>query len=171
MTSNTSNPKIVPPKAREKPVFVYVRPEGFILNGTFRKTINFIVKKEFQARKLWDTAGSSPNLLCFSSDGRKSHTGKPCLSCPNIVGCQLKLRVLFSIDSLSCCLELPKTSYENYRNYTTALLIKGITVGHVTTLASVVDRGYWGEICFEVLSLQSSQECGNAISGQYQQIS
>lgn len=58
---------------------------------------------------------------------------------------------------MNCCLELPKTSYENYRDYTTTLLEKGLNVKEVTTIAAVIDRGYWGEICFEAFSLQFSQ--------------
>lgn len=132
----------------KKAEFVTIRPEGFIVNGQFWKELVFIVTGESQARKLWSTDNGEKHLTCFSSNGLKSHNGKSCNICPNLHACQLKLRIVFKLESIDCCLELPKTSYENYRIYTTELLGNGLNVKGVTTLAYVVDRGYWGEVCF-----------------------
>lgn len=138
----------------KKPLFITIRPEGFIVNKQFKKQLSFVVTGEFQTRKLWSPSTNNENrLACFSPNGRKTHNGKSCDLCPNMENCQLKLRILFKLESLPYCLELPKTSYENYRNYTTKLLGNGLSVKNVTTSASVVDRGYWGEVCF----LQKSQ--------------
>ena len=134
----------------KRATFIIIRPEGFIVKGQFKKELNFIVATESQARKLWTVSDNKKQLACFSSNGRKSHDGKFCNICPNLNECQLKLRLLFDLKSENCCLELPKTSYENYRNHTTKLLENGLDVKWVITTAYVVDRGYWGEVCFSV---------------------
>lgn len=132
----------------KKPVFVTIKPEGFVINGQFKKEIRFIVQGEFQARKLWASANNKNHLACFSSNGHKSFNGKHCDTCSDIKNCQLKLRLLFKLESLDYCLELPKTSYENYRKYTTTLLEDGLDIKRIITIANVIDRGYWGEVLF-----------------------
>lgn len=118
--------------------------------GQFKKELAFVVTGESQARKLWSAGDGEKHLACFSSNGFKSHDGKHCNMCSNLQTCQLKLRLLFKLEGVDCCLELPKTSYENYRRYSTKLLEDSLNVKRVTTMACVVDRGYWGEVCFSL---------------------
>lgn len=139
----------------ENTIFITIRPEGFIVNGQFKKELAFTVITESQARKLWTEANGKKQLACFSSNGRKSYKGKSCNMCSDLDDCQLKLRLLFNLNFKDYCLELPKTSYENYRRYTTKLLEDGFNVKVIITTAYVIDRGYWGEVCF---SLQSNHQ-------------
>jgi hypothetical protein len=162
MTWNTSN-KTSPVVECKEVIFVGIKPEGFIVDTVYKDTLNFVVQKESQVRKLWEIKDNISVVTCFSMNGQKSFKGKNCSTCQDNLSCQLKLRIFFRLDSLCCCLELPKSSYENYRRYTTKLLESGLYVRNVTTTASIIDRGYWGEVCFSTantktnIPLQSSE--------------
>lgn len=162
MTWNIYN-KASPIVECKEVIFVGIRPEGFIVDNVYKNTLSFIVQKECQVRKLWKASDNIPALSCFSMNGQSSSKGKKCSLCQDNQSCQVKLRIFFRLDPLYCCLELPKSSYENYRNYTIELLKTGLNVRQVTTIAYIIDRGYWGEVCFSTdntktnISLQNSQ--------------
>lgn len=147
MTWNISN-RANPVVECKEVIFVTIRPEGFIVDTIYKNTLSFVVQKECQVRKMWKVIDNAPVLSCFSMNGQRSFKGQNCNVCQDIQSCQLKLRIFFRIDSLYCCMELPKSSYENYRNYTISLLNNKLNVKWVTTTAQVIDRGYWGEVQF-----------------------
>ena len=113
------------------------------------KTLSFKVTRQSLARKFWSADdNSNRKLLCFSSNGIFSKTGKLCCQCENIRQCMLKLRIFFYHDNLSFCIELPLSAYDNYRKYTGKLAEYGLDVKDVTTIAEVIDMGYWGNVFF-----------------------
>lgn len=132
-----------------RPVFITIKPQGFwIPSAGLLRRLKFTLIQERQARKYWIKKHGGRRLKCFSSNGVRSSTGDRCDRCPYQDDCQLKLRLYFDIAETLYCLELPQTSYENYREYSLELLEAGQNVKNVRTLAKVLDRGYWGEVIF-----------------------
>ena len=136
-----------------KPIFVAIKPGGFIIEGCFAQTIDFMVCKESMARKLWEMAGNRRHLVCFSPDGMVSRDMTRCVSCSKSKQCQLKLRLHFKMNNKPLCLELPKTSLDNYRMYTRCLFETGYDVRNIVTSAWSEDRGYWGEVHFSMKNM------------------
>jgi len=128
--------------------FISVRPQGFWLSNGVYHSMRFCVLREGYARKHWKIVNGRRELACFSSNGAKSQTGTLCRTCSDIKHCQLKLRLYFKHDDLDSCLELPLTSFQNYRLYKKSLSIVGKDVKKITTRAFVKNRGYWGEVNF-----------------------
>jgi hypothetical protein len=128
--------------------FVNIKPEGFAIKDDLFHTLSFVVSGEALARKLWSRSQHQRTLLCFSSNGRTNRQGRPCRSCPQKQQCLLKLRIYFFKSEQQCCLELPDSSYRNYRQYTKNLLEMGLDVRKVITIARTIDRGYWAEVRF-----------------------
>lgn len=131
-----------------KTTYISITPNGFLVNGTAEKTLEFRVEKESWARKLWQAASGRRVLACFSSNGISSKDGKDCKRCFDRECCLLKRRIFFKLDGECFCLELPGTSFENFALYSRKLKSSGNNVKTETTIAWVIGRGYWGEVCF-----------------------
>lgn len=128
--------------------FISVRPRGFRFSDSVYPSLRFRVIREGYARKYWKIINQHRELACFSSNATQSQKGMLCKSCSNIKHCQLKLRLYFKLNDIDCCLELPLTSFQNYRQYKQRLLKSGQDVQKITTRALVKNKGYWGEVMF-----------------------
>ena len=131
-------------------IYISIKPEGFLINGSIEKSLPFKVKNEKWARKLWSVAKGRRYLACFSSNGFQSRDGKDCSKCFDRDACLLKKRIFFDIVQECFCLELPDTSYKNYTSYIKKIEASGRQVKNVTTIAHIISRKYWGEVCFSL---------------------
>ena len=131
-----------------KITYISIKPEGFVINESIEKSITFKVKNENWARKLWSVTSGRRFLACFSSNGCQSRDGKDCSRCFDQEKCLLKKRIFFEIDQDLLCLELPSTSYKNYKSFIMKLQSSGKQVKTVTTIAHIINRKYWGEVWF-----------------------
>lgn len=130
--------------------FVRVRPQGFYIHDEFYKSLKIKILSHTQARKKWDLVNGKKTLACVSWNGRNASHGRQCLYCGNIEKCKLKHRIFFSRGQVMFCIELPDTSYDNFRAYLEELKKKDLGFKDVTTLVETINRGYWGEILFSL---------------------
>lgn len=128
--------------------FIPIKPKGFWLSEGFHTTLKVRVSREGYARKHWQIVDGRRELACFSSNGIQSKTKTLCQTCKDQKHCPLKLRLYFKHNHIDCCLELPLTSFQNYRLYKHRLLKLGLDVKKITTQALVKNMGYWGEVIF-----------------------
>lgn len=128
--------------------FVRITSTGFERAGITSRTLRFQIMRESLARKLWSLQAGRRTLVCFSSNGRVSRTGKQCALCAEQTACLIKYRLYIYLDAAYYCLELPETSYQNYQRYGDHLRQRGSTVYNAITIAHVINRGYWGEVDF-----------------------
>lgn len=136
-------------KNNKKMVFVNVKPHGFYINGIIQNRLVFSIARIVEARKLWSTDDDfTRTLVCFSSNGKYSRDGQSCERCPCQDLCLHKLRIFFKYNNNDYCLEIPFSSKENFDAYLSQLHDDGFYVKDVMTMATVIDRGYWGEVCF-----------------------
>jgi hypothetical protein len=142
--------------AQKPTVFITVRADGFMTGDEHFPILSFRLMRESKARKLWLGDGSQRRLECFSSNGSTSRYGKPCGSCGDSERCKIKLRLHFTIRDMNCCLELPGSSMENFLRFRDETEAAGENIRNVPILASVVDRGYWGEVVFRRANADSS---------------
>ena len=143
--------------ASQRPtVFITVRANGFMAGDEHFPILSFRLTRESRARKLWIGEGSQRRLECFSSNGSASRYGKSCGSCGESERCKIKLRLHFMLGNANCCLELPGSSMENFIRLRDEIQASGENIRNVPILASVVDRGYWGEVVFTRANADSS---------------
>ena len=136
-------------KKNKKISFVNIKPHGFYIDGTIQSRLVFSISRITEARKLWSTDDDfSRFLVCFSSNGKYSRDGRSCAQCTCQDLCLRKLRIFFQNNNHDYCLEIPFSSVENFYIYLSLLQEDGFDVKDVTTMAVVIDRGYWGEVCF-----------------------
>lgn len=128
--------------------FIPIKPKGFWFSEGFCPTLLIRVLREGYARKHWQVVDGKKELVCFSSNGIQSRTQTLCQTCADQKLCHLKLRLYFKHNHIDSCLELPLTSFQNYRIYKQRILQLGLDVKKITTRALVKNKGYWGEVLF-----------------------
>lgn len=131
-----------------KTEFIRIKRSSFQVGNQETRELRFRILQVREARKFWKQTAGQRQLLCHSADGIRSRRGEFCDSCPDHDCCQPKLRLYFRKNGRDLCLELPKSSLENYQDYSRGLKVCRMNIHETVTIARVVDQGYWGEVTF-----------------------
>ena len=122
---------------------VKVRPNGFDVEGELHDRLRGRIVRTTRIRKLFEDG----TLSCRSPDGIHSDAGIPCEACGH-PDCRPLLRVHLEVAAQILLLDLPHSSARNLIRLADEQerSEKGLATIEVT--ATVVNRGYWGEVRF-----------------------
>jgi hypothetical protein len=124
---------------------VRVRPTGFMIDDDLHLELRGRVISTVRIRKLFEDGV----LSCHSPDGERSHQGTLCETCAH-PACRALLRVQIENGNLIYILDLPHSSAGNLIRLADDLAERKVPLATATVIASVVDRGHWGEVRFRV---------------------
>ena len=128
-------------------VFVRVTPSGFLLDDRTYESLSGKVARTRLIRKRFEEG----RLLCASSNGTESREGASCGEC-NHPRCRPQLRLhLRNLDTIYI-LDLAASSAKNLLSLEDDLLGRGKSLEWTRLRLTVIDRGHWGEVCFEALT-------------------
>ena len=140
---------------------VRVTTEGFVIGtaapaSALRGTVQAwsLVRKYFRDRK----------LVCWSTDGIRGQAGKRCESCSDRGRCSPRIRLAIgpAAETLGgardvaahggslLTLELSYSSCRNFLDYARRIRATDGQLSRVPTRLTILPRGHWGEVCFEV---------------------
>jgi len=126
--------------------YLSVRPHGIIVDGQPRTTIRARILAHGGARTLY--RGRKPH--CRSLDSIRSTNGKLCSECYDLKHCTSQIRVHLLVNDHPYCLLLAYTSAKNLLLYVSRLSKEGIDIQTAASRITVVDRGSWGELRFQM---------------------
>ena len=122
---------------------VKIRPNGFEVEGELHDRLQGRIVRTARIRKLFEDG----TLSCRSSDGIRSDDGILCESCGH-PDCRPLLRVHLEVAAQILLLDLPHSSARNLIRLADELDCSDKGLATVEVTATVVDRGYWGEVRF-----------------------
>ncbi len=98
----------------EKPQYLSVNKNGFILDGKQYPIINAFIENIIPVRKLF--VGKS--IKCYSNDAKKGKDGQRCSLCKNRSRCSRRLRLMMLLcmdneDRIPGILEINQNSFKN----------------------------------------------------------
>lgn len=139
---------------------VRVTSEGFVVgNGPPERTLPGVVLDWTQVRKYF----RDQKLVCWSSDAVRGVGGKRCETCSDRSRCSLRIRIALeraagpepaasglTASERLLTLEFSYTSCRNFLSYARRIRDTDGDLSRVPTRMSVVPRGHWGEVKFEV---------------------
>jgi hypothetical protein len=128
--------------------YATVRPDGLVLDPRAPPVTDVMAKlvRSGAARTLY--RDKQPD--CRSLDGVKSLKGRECATCPERSGCTPQILVDLEIDRLPYRLLLSFTSAKNFLLAVDRLRRESRPLEGAHLRVRVVNRGRWGEVCFEV---------------------
>lgn len=127
--------------------YATVRPEGLVLHPGAKPLADVTAKlvRSGPARTLY--RDKRPG--CRSLDAVRSLTGRECASCPERSDCTPQILVDLEIDRLPHRLLLSFTSAKNFLVFADRHRRDSPTLEGARVRIRVVNRGRWGEVCFE----------------------
>jgi len=127
--------------------YATVRPDGLVLDPRAAPLTDVVAKcvRSGPARTLYQ----EKRPACRSLDGVRSLTGRECATCPERSGCTPQILIDLEIDRLPYRLLLSFTSAKNFLLLADRLGREGRPLGGALLRVRVVNRGRWGEVCFE----------------------
>jgi hypothetical protein len=141
-----SNPSLL----LDPPVFLTIRPHGFLCQGREYPSFSASILATSTVRKRF----LNGNLVCSSPDAINAKDGSPCHSCPHRPDClpriRLRLRPLSEDLPRTVFLELSFSSAKNFLDYFTNLLSQNLDPLQLNVRLSVLNRGRWGEVLFSL---------------------
>lgn len=87
-------------------------------------------------------------LTCDSSDGKRSKEGRVCAQCIH-TDCRPFLRIHLSSEGMTFVIDLAFTAANNYFLLEDQAEARGENIRDWLLTLHVVNRGYWGEVCFK----------------------
>jgi len=98
----------------EKPKYLTVNKNGFILDGKLYPIINAFIENIIPVRKLF----VGKNIKCYSNDAKKGKEGERCSLCQNRSRCSRRVRLMITKDNEGECqipsiLEINQNSFKN----------------------------------------------------------
>lgn len=128
--------------------YATVRPHGLVLDPRAAPVTDVVAKlvRSSSARTLY----REKRPECRSLDGVRSLTGRECVTCPDRSGCTPQILVDLEIDRLPYRLLLSFTSAKNFLLAVDRLRRQSRSVEGACVRLRVLNRGRWGEVCFEV---------------------
>lgn len=131
--------------------YLEIKPDGVDIEGGHRyvKTANAWIYDFGGARTLY----RAKKPICRSLDGVTSIEREPKLACfdclqRHVCTPQIRVDLLIGAQSYRCLLAF--TSARNFQRYEAQLREIGKRVERVETKLTVLDRGSWGELRFEI---------------------
>lgn len=124
--------------------FVRVTPKGFVVHDELRSEMTASLCGIQLIRKLFENG----SLSCDSSDGTQARDGTLCDECRH-PQCRPQLRLEITSDSERYVLDLSSTSARNLFAIEDEVEEHGDKLMNCTLRLFVIDRGHWGEVCFE----------------------
>jgi len=130
--------------------YATVRPDGLLLDPAAPPVTDAVAKlvRSGAARTLY----REKRPACRSLDGVRSLTGRECATCPERSGCTPQILVDLEIDRLPYRLLLSFTSAKNFLLLVDRLSRESRPLEGARLRVRVVNRGRWGEVCFEPAS-------------------
>jgi hypothetical protein len=125
---------------------VKITPDGFRIEETVVPELRGTIIKLTLTRKHFDDGA----LVCYSSDGLYGTDAKICNLClePH---CHPRLRIQLAARDTVYILELPASSARNLLAVEDQASRHGAHLPTVTLRLTVLPRGHWGEVRFEIL--------------------
>ena len=123
---------------------VKISPRGFLIRDELSPELTGRVGKTHLVRKLFEHGV----LICNSKDGRQARNGTLCPECRH-PRCRPQLRIHLHEEPVIYILDLAFTSAQRLLDLETEALEEGVRLDQWTLKLTVLDRGYWGEVCFE----------------------
>ena len=128
--------------------YLTIRPDGLLLDGQLVPSLEARILSYSGARTLY--RGRKPH--CRSLDGLLSIKGQRCAECPELKNCTSQVRVDLLVDRRVYRALLAYTSAQQFLIYTGVLHQKRLETDKVITRISVINRGSWGELKFELIN-------------------
>jgi hypothetical protein len=126
---------------------VKITPEGFLLEDTILPELRGKLTRVALTRKLFDDGA----LVCCSSDGLYGTDAKICNLCVE-PSCHPRLRVQLAARDAVYLLELAASSARNLLAIEDEVSRRGTHLAAVTLRLTVLPRGHWGEVRFEIIA-------------------
>jgi len=138
--------------------YLQIRPDGVVIADELRRTFRGRILATGAARTLY--RGKRPR--CRSLDAQRSLDGKRCAACRDLSQCTSQVRVHMLVDANPYQLLLAYTSAKNYLLFCDRTAADGRAVTDVRIQVTVINRGNWGELRFEVDAGQAVEEATHA---------
>jgi hypothetical protein len=127
-------------------LFVKIVPQGFLLDDQPLRELRGRLRKIQLLRKRFEEGF----LVCDSPDGLRARDGTLCDTCRH-AQCRPQLRLHLAEDSFLYVMDLATTSARNLLHLEACATTAGETLESWDLKLTVVDRGHWGEVCFDKL--------------------
>jgi len=99
----------------EKPKFLSVNKNGFMLDGKQYQTINVLMENIIPVRKLFE----GKTIKCYSNNAKIGKDGQRCILCSKKTKCSRRLRLMMLVltddEEVPSILEINKNSFENLK--------------------------------------------------------
>ncbi len=125
-------------------ILVKVLPVGFVVEDQITEELTGrlanvrLIRKRFEEKV----------LACDSSDGERSKEGRVCAQCLH-ADCRPSLRIHLISEGITFVIDLAFTAANNYFSLEDQAEDDGENIRDWFLSLHVVNRGHWGEICFE----------------------
>lgn len=125
-------------------ILVRVSPDGFVVEDQVVDELTGqlvhvrLIRKRFEEKV----------LACDSSDGERSREGRVCAHCLH-TDCRPFLRIHLSSEGITYVIDLAITAANNYFLLEDQAEARGENIRDWLLSLHVVNRGHWGEVCFE----------------------
>jgi hypothetical protein len=120
-----------------------VTPEGFFVDEEHLDTLEGRVQKTHLVRKRFEDG----EFACDSRDGVTARNGTRCEACLH-PQCRPMLRLHLRNGGVVYVIDLAVTSAQNFLRLEDILEADGKKLDDTPLELSVLNRGYWGEVCF-----------------------
>ena len=120
-----------------------VTPQGFLVNEERLDTLEGRVSKAHLVRKHFEDGV----LACDSRDGVTAKDGTQCETCLH-PKCRPMLRIHLRNGCVVYVIDLAVTAAQNFLGLEDDLETEGKKLERTQLKLTVVNRGYWGEVCF-----------------------
>ena len=132
--------------------YLTIRPQGLLFEGETVPvpTVKATIVGHGGARTLY--SGRQPRCRSLNGQHAVDDRKKWCRDCRMKAHCTPQVCVYLNIDQRPYRLLLSYTSGRRFLEYHEALVTQGIDPRGITTVITVINRGSWGELRFDMVS-------------------